>query len=244
MKILVTSDLHLEFQKDYGREFLKSLNPAADVLIIAGDLSPENFYREGLNQGVNPLAYLCKKYKEVIFVAGNHDYWWSNPKSAFDFWKSWSFIPNYNFLENGIKVIGKQRFLGASLWFKSPPILEHKKLMTDFEAIKDFEPWVYEQGKRTIKFLKKNLTKNDIVITHHLPTQKSVHRLYKNHPLNVFFINDIENLILERNPKLWVHGHTHFSFDYYIGETRILCNPFGYVEHENDKFTDNLVITV
>ena len=33
--------------------------------------------------------------------------------------------------------------------------------------------------------------------------------------------------------KLWMHGHTHEDFDYVLGETRVVCNPRGYVNHEN-----------
>jgi hypothetical protein len=32
--------------------------------------------------------------------------------------------------------------------------------------------------------------------------------------------------------KLWTHGHTHHSFDYVIGETRIVANPRGYIGYE------------
>jgi predicted NBD/HSP70 family sugar kinase len=28
--------------------------------------------------------------------------------------------------------------------------------------------------------------------------------------------------------KCWVHGHTHSTHDYMIGNTRVLCNPRGY----------------
>ena len=46
----------------------------------------------------------------------------------------------------------------------------------------------------------------------------------------------MEPLIIEMQPRLWVHGHTHEIFDYYIGTTRVLCNPRGYPhERENAK---------
>ena len=32
--------------------------------------------------------------------------------------------------------------------------------------------------------------------------------------------------------KLWTHGHTHEDFDYMVGETRIVCNPRGYIRYE------------
>jgi hypothetical protein len=32
--------------------------------------------------------------------------------------------------------------------------------------------------------------------------------------------------------KLWTHGHTHELFDYMIGDTRVVCNPRGYINYE------------
>ena len=32
--------------------------------------------------------------------------------------------------------------------------------------------------------------------------------------------------------KLWTHGHTHQKYDYMVGETRVVCNPRGYIGHE------------
>jgi hypothetical protein len=32
----------------------------------------------------------------------------------------------------------------------------------------------------------------------------------------------------ERQPKLWIHGHSHDRCDYAPGETRIVANPLGY----------------
>jgi hypothetical protein len=32
--------------------------------------------------------------------------------------------------------------------------------------------------------------------------------------------------------KLWTHGHTHHEFEYVIGETKVVCNPRGYIGYE------------
>ena len=52
---------------------------------------------------------------------------------------------------------------------------------------------------------------------------------YQGSPLNCFFAcPEAEAILLEKAPRLWVHGHTHDSLDYQLGKTRVLCNPFGY----------------
>ncbi len=50
-------------------------------------------------------------------------------------------------------------------------------------------------------------------------------------------------LIERHQPALWVHGHTHTSFDYRIGASRIVCNPHGYGD-ENEAFDPGLVLDV
>jgi hypothetical protein len=42
-----------------------------------------------------------------------------------------------------------------------------------------------------------------------------------------------------------VHGHTHFSFDYRLNGTRVVCNPRGYLPYEpNAQFDPGLVVDV
>lgn len=47
--------------------------------------------------------------------------------------------------------------------------------------------------------------------------------------------------------RLWIHGHTHDSFDYLLNGTRVVCNPRGYVKdgvNENPRFDPELMIEV
>jgi hypothetical protein len=49
-------------------------------------------------------------------------------------------------------------------------------------------------------------------------------------------------------PDLWVHGHTHTSFDYEVNGCRVVSNPRGYFQRdgswENSRFDPALVIKV
>ena len=62
-------------------------------------------------------------------------------------------------------------------------------------------------------------------------------------PITGAFVSDLEELILTAKPVLAVHGHVHNSCDYSIGQTRILCNPHGY-GNENENFNGALVVEV
>lgn len=72
-----------------------------------------------------------------------------------------------------------------------------------------------------------------VVVTHHCPSELSVAEVYKGNLLNAAFRSKLDDFIEPRTQiKYWLHGHTHFNFNYWIGETRVVCNPRGYVGHE------------
>jgi Icc-related predicted phosphoesterase len=72
-----------------------------------------------------------------------------------------------------------------------------------------------------------------IVVGHHCPSEQSVAECYKGSLLNGAFRSKLDDFIEQRPQiRLWIHGHTHHNFDYCIGETRVVCNPRGYIGHE------------
>jgi hypothetical protein len=57
--------------------------------------------------------------------------------------------------------------------------------------------------------------------------------------MNGNFYTDLSEFILDRPQiRLFCHGHMHTKSSYYIGTTRVECNPRGYIGHENsaDRF--------
>jgi Icc-related predicted phosphoesterase len=77
--------------------------------------------------------------------------------------------------------------------------------------------------------------KKYVVVTHHTPSWQSCHEKYvHDRVMNGAFHTELGDFIAYRPQiKLWIHGHTHDDFDYAIGETRVVCNPRGYIGHEN-----------
>lgn len=74
---------------------------------------------------------------------------------------------------------------------------------------------------------------NYIVVGHHCPSELSVADMYQGNLLNAAFRSRLDEFIEQRPQiRLWLHGHTHYNFDYQIGSTRVVCNPRGYVGHE------------
>jgi Icc-related predicted phosphoesterase len=87
-----------------------------------------------------------------------------------------------------------------------------------------------------------------VVITHHLPSYKSINEKYASYRANHCFASHKNYIIKRLSPNLWIHGHTHTSVDYTIRnnqgfDSRIICNPKGY-HNENSSFNPSLVIDI
>lgn len=237
MRVLIASDLHFEFHRDGGKSLLKSM-PDADVLACAGDLSSAG----GLWAAIHRL---CQRYKHVVFVAGNHEFYGANiPEVRALLQRLDEEIKGFHYLECGTCEIEGVRFVGATLWFRKFEGIERLYgTMNDFHIIKDAQFHIYDENRRAISFLEETLTPEDVVLTHHLPAQGSIAEPYVGSALNCFFLCDVEPLIRAKQPRYWIHGHTHFSADYRIDKTRVLCNPFGYAGREpNPTFREDLLI--
>lgn len=244
MRALVASDLHFEFHRDGGQAFVESLLEA-DVLLLPGDLSNA--------AGIwDALLLLLRKYAHVVFVYGNHEFYGSNiPAVKKKVERLLRKLPTLkgnlgqlHVLDNSTCEIEGRRFVGTTLWFrKAFGSLKWERMLNDFSQIGNAHQRIYEENERAIKFLEETVTGDDIVLTHHLPAVESVHPKYEGSPLNRFFLCDVAWLIEKRQPKLWVHGHTHDSCDYVLGTTQVVCNPFGYLAHEeNPAFNSELII--
>jgi Icc-related predicted phosphoesterase len=79
------------------------------------------------------------------------------------------------------------------------------------------------------------ITKPKIVITHFPPSTKSIGPQYRDDPTNTYFVNNLDYLIEEIKPQLWVCGHVHHKHSYYIGDTLVVCNPLGYKGELHNK---------
>lgn len=73
-----------------------------------------------------------------------------------------------------------------------------------------------------------------IVVTHHAPSPYSIAPQYSGSMLNPAFVSNLNDFITQHPQiRLWCHGHVHNTFDYILGETRIVCYPFGYNNENN-----------
>jgi len=86
-----------------------------------------------------------------------------------------------------------------------------------------------------------------VVVTHHAPNRKSLAQRFAEDWSSGGFVNEMLPEFFE-TPVLWVHGHTHDSFDYQVEGCRVISNPRGYMnwhgEFENKAFDPGLVLQI
>ena len=247
MRLQILSDLHLEWREDGGEDVLNALDPTGvDALILAGDVVALS-HGGGRGEAEAQLRVICERYPRVYYVPGNHEYYGTSPALAHLRLQAMAAVlPNLVVLDAGrIDDYMGVRVLGGTLWFSHTPGNErYYEWFTDFVLIDEFVPWVYGQSATFRAFLKANLRPGDVVVSHHLPSWRSVHPRYTDSPLNRFFLCDVEPLIKARQPALWVHGHTHEPADYFIGRTQVACNPLGYPGETGSAFRWQWIVTV
>jgi predicted phosphodiesterase len=273
MKINVISDLHLEFSD------LRL--PGGDILILSGDVcearklkrdmyDPMNITLPHERSDLRPdrwyrfMAEECAKYREVIYVMGNHEHY------GFQYHKTYQHLlenlpNNVVLLENQTHTVDDVTFIGCTLWTdmnkEDPLTMYHMtSMMSDYRQITMFNEAksIYHrlQPERTVAdhyrsrdyirtVVEGQYDKKFVVVTHHAPTKVSTHPKYQHDTLmNGAYSSDLTEFILGHPQiKLWTHGHTHDPFDYMVGSTRVVCNPRGYHGYESqaDTFDSQLI---
>ena len=248
MKLKIISDLHLEFSPfkiSYDNE---------DILIIAGDISPN--YSQALEPIIEYLRNNTSVY--VIIIIGNHDYYYNTVEETNKNWKSFIRDRMYILQDDSI-VINNVRFYGSTMWTNMNNkdtiiIQECQKYINDFNSIHNFTSEtfcnIHEISRQKLEKTLSETTEPVVVITHHLPSYKSITPKWKNcSVIDSYASTDLDNLIHHKKVGIWIHGHTHDSLDYYDNNTRVICNPRGYtrffrgfIKTENKKFNPAFTI--
>ena len=254
MRIAVVSDLHLEFAE------LEILNTdQAQVLILAGDICTARAfsaeYPQDRAQQQRQQRYLkffdqvSREFPHVLYVMGNHEHY------NHDFHDTETVLraalaefQNLVLLENTSVEIQDHVFMGATLWTdmnKGTSMAAVQHIMNDYSVIRNrlhhrkLRPQdTLDQHQHSLSKLSEMIARDQhkpvCMITHMAPSPQSVHPRYAAdiHGNSAYF-SDLESWIHERaNIKAWIHGHTHHAFDYHVANTRVICNPRGYVPYE------------
>ena len=279
MRIQLASDLHLEFLKDrFPRERVIEPAPDADLLVLAGDIGNG---LEGVQHFANwpvPVLYVIGNHEgyghefETLRHAvrsaaqGTSVVLLDNDVADLQHFEHWA--------AGRAEELQRVRILGCTLWtdYQLPGarlsgrramdhaenhIADHRAIQTAFGA-----PFSPRDAKReheaSVAWLGYEFGRpfggKTVVITHHAPHVRSVHPRYAGDLLNPAFASHLPALVAQAD--LWMHGHTHDSFDYTDGRCRVVANPLGYPRNrdaaaharnlifENSAFRHALVVEV
>ena len=202
----------------------------------------------------------------MLYVPGNHEFYGGSIAGTVAELKRLSTGSDIHVLDDDEVAIEGVRFLGNTLWTdfmlfgegekRAAAMREAQRFMRDFSRIRLGESRLTPDAsavlfKRHAAWLESKLAEPyagpTVVITHHAPSRKSVHPRFAGSLMNACFVSDAERLLDGRLARLWIHGHTHDSFDYSVNGTRVLCNPRGYAKdgvNENRLFDADLTFDV
>jgi predicted phosphodiesterase len=269
MRLHVISDLHIE-HSDWTPPDVD-----CDVVVVAGDAKPPATLALPWLRNAFPdkeILYIAGNhdyYSDHRHPDTKTTWEWQRehaPKLAEKLDIVW--------LDNGVATMGNVRFLGSTFWtdFMSRPgyvgfadAVRGALKMNDYRCIKTgrgrggdrLKPRdTIDDHKASVRWLTEQLSipfeGETVVVTHHSPSPKSLVAGKPYLDLDWCYASDCEHLMHGANaPSLWIHGHVHRSQDYFVGTTRVLCNPRGYplsylknAPMENPDFIEDLVIEV
>jgi hypothetical protein len=225
------------------------------IALVAGDLGLAHRQETWLK----PLSLFSKQFRAVVYVEGNHFFYHNDYFGRIHELKNKLSLPrNVYFLENETVEIEDVVFIGATLWtdFQGKDFFKMqvaRKNMNDFAVIKkptgqrllpeDTVDIFCESKDYIFDVINSTSGKKRVVVTHHGVSPLSIHERFRGDSLNSAFMSDLSGEIIDHGPDLWVHGHTHNSFDYMLGKTRVVVNPYGYKDVEvNTQYKKDLVV--
>ena len=253
LRLRVLSDLHLEFA-DFAPP------PAeCDAVVLAGDI----------HQGVAGLAWARRNFPAlpIVYVPGNHEF----------YGRDWTQLPGemarvaaelgIHLLDRCAITLADVRILGCTLWTDFD-LFGADRREDSMEAagrtLFDYR-YIEEQGRRIVPeqtrqrhlidraWLQSQLAAGQggaeratVVVTHMVPSMRSTAERFKALALSAGFASHLEPLVARAD--LWIHGHTHDSYDYRLEGCRVVCNPRGYQNprrnFENKAFQPALVVEI
>ncbi|MGT2507689.1 metallophosphoesterase [Cupriavidus basilensis] len=245
MRIRILSDLHLEHD-------LPDVIPAcpADLVVLAGDIA----------NGRAGVDWAARTFSDpVVYVPGNHEYYESAFEQVdTEMAQAAREAPHVRLLNGASANFGspggeRVRVIGITWWTDytlfgidrrddsmqacAGAMLDHRLIeITDIDGRRRrFTPAdALERHQAASTWLGAQLAEpfagKTVVVTHHAPDLGSLDPRFSHDLVSGGFISRRPDLVAQAD--LWIHGHTHTGFDYCLDNTRVVCNPRGYVRRK------------
>lgn len=257
MRLLILSDLHHEAWGKHAPA-IDPITTGADAVILAGDI----------NAGARAVAWADAMFPglPVLYVHGNHEGYGHNLDEVQNhITAACTATGHVHFLNCAEHRIGNVRFLGATLWTDFDLFGDERKReaialiansMNDYRRIRmartgyrriqpaDTLNWHRAQRAWLEQRLAIPFAGRTVVITHMAPSRQSIDDRYSDDLISAAYASRLDALVAQAD--LWIHGHTHISLDYRIGNCRVVCNPCGYMKDsgapQNPDFDPEFVV--
>ena len=265
MKLWILSDLHLTPHACALSPINLAAMPQADVAVVAGDVT------ETADLAITFLGRTIGRRMPVVAVLGNHEFYGSDYAHARAAAARAAARTGVRLLDDDETIIDNVRFAGGTLWTDyalyaagdrngvrnamraaRTGMPDHKAIDVD-SGLPDriARRWApqdaAEAHRQTVAFLERAFAEPHdgatVVVSHHGPHPCAIPDRYANDPLSPAFVSDLTGLIVRGRPKLWIHGHVHQRVDQMVADTRIICNPRGYLG-EASGFSSSLVVEI
>lgn len=246
MRFQLFSDLHIELSKSGSWPKIPKL---ADVLVLAGDIGKIDTY--GWKEF---MGYCNETWSHTFYVLGNHEFYHHNKTydKLLDEYKGWigSNCPNIYLLDNSSYEVDGHVFYGFIGWTRS--CQEYTYEINDYYQIwakpklNITPPFINELANSSVTQFKtwmgsrseESKAKKLIVLTHFPPIRagtsnpKYLTGTNQTRIVNKYFAWDhmVESESIDKSQiKLWISGHTHWSYDFVgLDKIRYLSNQAGY----------------
>lgn len=237
MKIQYASDLHLEFKSNSEYLLKNPLEPAGDILILAGDIT----YMGSEAHAHHPFwDWVSAHFQEVLLCPGNHEFYKGYDLSRLPDGFCEYIRPNVRRLYNAIVSLDETDIILSTLWAHINPADE----ILCAERVADFARIGYDgdalmpadfnrMHQHCVEFLQTALANSTarykIVVTHHLPSPLLLDENFAGSRLNGAYVSDLTDFISSCGADYWIYGHSHRNINRTIGTTHCISNQLGYV---------------
>lgn len=231
-----------------------------DIVVLAGDI----------HSHTHAIHWAARTFsKPTFYLPGNHEFYgahyqglWTELRRCVAEYEHVYLLDNDAIEIDGVRILGSVLWtdfmlFGSDLGTVGRCLHDAKHGMLDFDRIRfhggnwltpaDTVRLHRESAAFLAEALNTRFHGSTVVVTHHLPSMRSVADRFKRELMSAAFASNLDHLVAKAD--LWIHGHTHDSFDYRIGKCRVVCNPRGYPyrlknRYENPDFDPAKIVQV
>lgn len=236
MRVFALSDLHADYPENLAWAMnVSDSDYRDDVLILAGDVSDK------LELLAQVFASLRKKFKDVLFVPGNHELWVQHDETdcSLEKFDLISALCDSEGIRHDVYHCGEVSFVPMYSWYDfsfGEPDRHLRRAWRDFKACA-WPAHLADSAAINEHFLALNepvlSTRNDVVISysHFLPRIDVMSSRIPQERRRVYPVLGSAGLgrqVGKLQPDIHVYGHSHVNQSIELDSIRFVNNAFAY----------------